>query len=69
MKEYGLLAFYNAYKRENKEYIESFAIFLIKAGGDNFFELITNHLITVSGSTLQYMDVIQDITEVYFRIP
>ena len=69
MYEQGLKAFIRAYKRGNPEYIESMAIFLIKAGQDNLVDLISNHLRAASENTLQYLEVIQDIKETFFNNP
>jgi hypothetical protein len=69
MYEQGLKAFIRAYKRGIPEYIESMAIFLIKAGQDNLVDLISNHLRAASENTLQYLEVIQDIKETFFNNP
>ena len=69
MYEQGLKAFIRAYKRGNSEYIESFAIFLIKAGQDNLVDLISNHLRSACDNTLQYLEVIQDMKETFFSNP
>ena len=67
MYEQGLKAFMRAHKRGNKEFIESFAKFLINAGQDNLIDLITNHLRVACDSTLQYLEVITDMQDVFFN--
>lgn len=67
MYEQGLKAFLRAHRRGNKDYIESFAIFLITSGQDNLVDLITNHLRVASDDTLQYLEVVQDLQDIFFN--
>jgi len=40
---------------------------LITSGQDNLVDLITNHLRVASDDTLQYLEVVQDLQDIFFN--